>query len=103
MAIGAFVLTIDDGREHLQLRDQEGWMSTVQCGITIVMSVIMTQGIYELTLMKYQCLFCDCWNRLKVGNNGKSSIDWWVFHGAVKLPLINSQSILPATVPDPTG
>jgi hypothetical protein len=85
MDIGAFVLSIDDGREHLQLTDQERWMSNVQCGITIVMSVIMTQEVSELTLTKYQCPFCDCWNRLKVKNNGKSSIDWWVFHGAVQL------------------
>jgi hypothetical protein len=43
MDIGAFVLTIDDGREYLQLTDEEGWMSTVQRGTTIIMSVIMTQ------------------------------------------------------------
>ena len=75
MDIGAFILTIDDGREHVQLTNQEGWMSTIQSGMTIVMSVIMTQETYETTPTKYQCPFCDCWNSLK-GNNRRLSIDW---------------------------
>jgi hypothetical protein len=84
MDIGAFVLTIDDGREHLQLTDQEAWTSTIRGGMTIVMSILMLQEVRETTPTKYQCPFCDCWNKLK-GNNGKSSIDWWVFHGSVQL------------------
>jgi len=84
MDIGAFVLTIDDGREYLQLTDQEGWMNTIRVGMTIVMSIIMSQDVRERTSTKYQCPFCDCWNKLK-GNNGKSSIDWWVFCGSVQL------------------
>jgi len=81
MDTGAFVLTIDDGREYLQLADEEEWTSTVQRGMTIIMSVIMTQlqEGHERSPTKYQCPFCDCWNSLK-GNNGKSSINWWVFH-----------------------
>ena len=73
MDIGAFILTIDDGREYLQLTDEE-WTNTVQSGMTIIMSVIMTQD-YETTSTKYQCPFCNCWNSLN-GNNGKSSINW---------------------------
>jgi hypothetical protein len=78
MDIGAFVLTIDNGRKHLELTDQE-WTSTIQGGMTIVMSIIMTQNIYEKTPREYRCLFCHCWNKLK-GTNGKASIYWWVFH-----------------------
>jgi hypothetical protein len=83
MDIGAFVLTIDDGREHLQLTDQEGWTSTIQCGMTIVMSIVMTQQSYfwEETY-HYKCPFCECWNSLQ-GN--KSWIDWWVSQGSVQL------------------
>ena len=79
MDVGAFVLTVDDGREYLQLTDEEEWTSTIQCGTTIIMSVIMTQLQEEATPTKYQCPFCDRWNSLK-GNSGKSSINWWVFH-----------------------
>ena len=78
MDIGSFVLTIDDGSEHLQLTEQEEWASSIQSGMTIVMSVVMTQGVYAWQ-EEYQCLFCKCRNNLK-GNNGKSSIDWWVFY-----------------------
>ena len=84
MDMGAFVLTIDDGREHLQLTNQEEWTSTIQGGMTIVMSIVMTQEVYEVNRTRYQCPFCDCWNRLK-GHNGKSLIDWWVFHESVRL------------------
>jgi hypothetical protein len=35
MDIGAFVLTIDDGREHLQLANQEGWSRTIRGGMTL--------------------------------------------------------------------
>jgi len=72
MNVGAYVLTIDDGREHFELADQEGWSSTIKCGTTIVMSVIMTEEVYDLTILKkYKCPFCDCWNRL-------SWTTWWV-------------------------
>ena len=84
MDIGAFVLTIDDGREHFQLIDQDGWSSTIRGGITIVMSVKMTQEVDETTPTKYECPFCDCWNELE-GNTGKSSINWWVFQGSVQI------------------
>ena len=87
MDIGAFVLTIDDGREYLQLTDEEGWMSTVQRDMTIIMSVIITQlqEGYEVTsTTKYQCPFCDYWNSLK-GNKGKSSISWWACHWSIRL------------------
>ena len=47
MNIGAFILTIDDGREHLQLRDQEGWSSIIRGGMTIVMSMIVIVRIYH--------------------------------------------------------
>ncbi|KIM45584.1 hypothetical protein M413DRAFT_442249 [Hebeloma cylindrosporum] len=68
---GDCVLAVDDGRKPLQLRDEEGWMNTVQSDMTIVMSITMTQKVfYHRKKMKYQCLFCDYWNRL-VGNNGK--------------------------------
>ena len=42
------------------------------------------QGGYKTTPTKYQCPFCERWNSLK-GNNGKSSINWWVFHWSVQL------------------
>ena len=102
MDIGAYILTIDDGREHLQLTDQEGWASTIQCGMTIVMNIVMSQWFNRAI---YKCPFCECWNSLK-GNNGKSSIDWWVFDGSlqtVMVLLMNSQSILPATIPGQSG
>ena len=60
MDIGAFVLTIDDDREHLQLTDQELWANTIQSGMTIVMSVIMTQNVYEENPTKYKCPCCYC-------------------------------------------
>jgi hypothetical protein len=84
MDIGAFVLTIDDGREYHELMDQEGWTSTIQGGMTIVMSIIMAQEINKRTSREYQCPFCDCRNKLK-GNNGQWSIYWWVFRGSVQL------------------
>ena len=84
MDIGAFVLTIDDGREHFQLTDQDGWTSTIRGGITIVMSVMMTQEVYKTTLTKYHCPFRDCWNELN-GNTGKSSMNWWVIQGCVQI------------------
>ena len=84
MDMGTFVLTIVDGREHLQLTDQDVWTSTIQGGMTIVMSVIMTQQVYETNPTRYQCPFCDCWNGLQ-GNTGKPSIDWLVFHESVQL------------------
>jgi hypothetical protein len=84
MDIGAFVLSIDDGREYHELTDQEGWISTIQGGITIVMSIIMTEKVYKQTPKEYRCPFCDCWNTLK-GNNGTSSIDWWVFCRSIHL------------------
>jgi len=62
-------------KEYVQFTDQEGWTSTVQSGMTIVMSVVITQEAKETTATKYQCPFCDCLNSLKV-NNGKASIDW---------------------------
>ena len=62
-------------KEYVQFTDQEGWTSTVQSGMTIVMSLVMTQEAKETTATKYQCPFCDCLNSLKV-NNGKASIDW---------------------------
>ena len=65
MDIGAFVLTIDDGREHIQLTDQEGCTSTIRGGMTIVMSIIMRQEADNTTPTKYQCLFGDCWNKLR--------------------------------------
>jgi len=103
MDLGAFVLTIDNGREHLELADQEGWTSTIQSGMTIVMSIIMTQVIYGRAPRKCQCPFCDCWNSLK-GNSGKSVIDWWVFHDPFNSDvLMNFQSILQATVPGQNG
>ena len=83
MDIGAFVLTIDDGREHVELTDQEGWKSIIREGMTIAMSVLMTQRGDKRTPTKYQCPFCDFWNKVK-RNNDKSSINWWVFHGAVQ-------------------
>ena len=83
MDIGAFVLTIDDGREHVRLIDQEGWTSTIRDGMTIVMSVIMTQQGEKRTRTKYQCPFCDFWNKLK-RNNGELSINWCVCHGSVQ-------------------
>ncbi|KIM42531.1 hypothetical protein M413DRAFT_444254 [Hebeloma cylindrosporum] len=74
MDISALVLTVDDGREPLQLTDEEGWMNNVQSGMTIVMSVIMLQHTFsrdETIETKYQCPFCDCWNRM----NGRLLID----------------------------
>jgi len=74
MDIGAFVVAIDKGREHIQLKDEERWARTIQSGMTIVMSVIMTQEVYHITPTEYECPFCECWNNLK-GDNGQSSID----------------------------
>jgi len=81
MNIGAFVLTIDDGREHLPLRDQEGWMSMVRGGTTIVMSIIMSQEVRETTPTRYQCPFCNCWNKLRgnrrlIGGSFKDLFKW---------------------------
>ena len=72
MNLNAYVLTIDDGRQLLQVTDQEGWSRIVERNMTIVMSIIMTQAAFR---KKYQCPFCDVWNRLK-DNDEQSSMDW---------------------------
>jgi len=77
MDLGAFVLAIDNGREYLQLTGQDEWERTIQSGMTIVMSVIMTEEVSDRAPRQYECLFCECLNNLK-GDNGQSSIDWWV-------------------------
>ncbi|KAF8954802.1 hypothetical protein BDZ97DRAFT_1765741 [Flammula alnicola] len=71
MDIGAYDLSIDDGKERLQLMNQDTWSSAVQPGTTIVMSVVMVQLAHG---KKYQCPFCDFWNTLQ-NNFGRSSID----------------------------
>lgn len=78
MDIGAYVLTIEDGREYLELTDQEGWSNIIQCGTTVVMNVIMTQmtqEVYERSVTRCKCPFCNCRDGLK-GNDGKSSVTW---------------------------
>jgi len=90
--IGAFVLAIHNGREYFQLTGQDGWERTIQSGMTIVMSVIMTEEVYEAAPTKYECLFCECWNKLK-GDNGQSSIDWWVLWGSVQLWRVHSRTL----------
>jgi len=75
MDIGAYDLSIDDGKEQLQLTTQQAWSSIVQCGTTIVMSVVMAQRAYQ---KEYKCPCCDCWNKLKE-NYGQSRVDWCAF------------------------
>jgi len=84
MDIGAFVLAMNNGRKYIQLTNQEGWDTTIQSGMTIVMSVIITQRVHFLEDKKYQCPFCDCWNGLKA-NNRKSSVDWWGFDRFIQI------------------
>ena len=71
MDIDAFVQTIDDGREHLQLTDQEKWTSTIRGGMTIIMSIVVSQ-LFQQT--KGRCPFCVCWNSMK-GNDEMSLMD----------------------------
>jgi len=100
MNLNAYVLTIDDGRQLLQVTDQEGWSRIVERNMTIVMSIIMTQAAFR---KKYQCPFCDVWNRLK-DNDEQSSMDWWVFCRSLHIVLlIYRQSILQATLPGQAG
>lgn len=70
--IGAYVLTIDDGREQRQLTNEEEWSSVVQRGTTIVMSaVMMVQQTDEKTdekKLEYKCPFCAFWNWQEEGN-----------------------------------
>ena len=77
--IGAYVLTIDDGREQRQLTNEEEWSSVVQRGTTIVMSaVMMVQQTDEKTdekKLEYKCPFCAFWNWQEEGNG--QLIDWW--------------------------
>jgi len=47
MDIGAYDLTIDDGKKQLQLTHQEEWSSAVLRGTTIVMSIVMVQHICD--------------------------------------------------------
>jgi ribosomal protein L37AE/L43A len=63
--IGAYDLTIDDGREQRQLTNQEEWSNAVQRGTTIVMRVVMVQQTNE---KKYKCPFCAFWNWQEEGN-----------------------------------
>jgi len=100
MDIGAYVLAIDDGRQVLRVTDQEGWSNIVERDTTIVMSIIMTQQAHR---KKYQCPFCDVWNRIKE-NHEQSSVDWWVFCRSLYIPLLmHRQSALQATLPGQQG
>jgi hypothetical protein len=72
MDIGAYDLSIDDGREECQLTNQDEWSSTVQHGTTIVMSVIMAHIVDS---ERYNCPFCDSWNELRK-DSWRSSIKW---------------------------
>ena len=72
MDIGAYILSIDDGKEGFELMDQDGWSSLVQRGTTVVMSVVMGQPI---EWAQYKCPFCDIWNKLKE-HGRQSSINW---------------------------
>ena len=74
--IGAYDLTIDDGREQRQLTNQDEWSNVVQRGTTIVMSVVMVQ-LTASDEEKYKCPFCAFWNRQEEGY-GQSSIGWWL-------------------------
>ena len=74
----AFLLTINDGREHLQLTNQEGWTSTIRGGMTVVMSIVISQPFQQT---KDQCPFCVCWNSAK----GNDEMYWWVFYESVQL------------------
>lgn len=40
-------------------------MSTIQCGMTIVMSFVIIQKVYVWCLKGYECPFCDCLNSLR--------------------------------------
>ena len=77
--IGAYDLTIDDGKEQRQITNQEEWSNVVQRGTTIVMSVVMVQETCE---KKYKCPFCAFWNWQDEGS-GQSSIGWWGFNSSL--------------------
>ncbi|KDR68142.1 hypothetical protein GALMADRAFT_161217 [Galerina marginata CBS 339.88] len=68
MNIGAYILSIDDGDEGIQLIDSDAWSNVVGHGTTVVMSIVMRQEFAE---RQYKCPFCYNWNALK----GQSSID----------------------------
>lgn len=55
MDIGAYHLSIDNGKEERQLTD-DNWSSAVQYGTAIVMSVVMTHIVDS---ERYNCPFCD--------------------------------------------
>ena len=76
--IGAYDLTIDDGREQRQITNQEEWLEVVQRGTTIVMSVVMVQETDE---KKYKCPFCAFWNWQE--GYGQFSIEWWDFNSSL--------------------
>ncbi|KAF8147889.1 hypothetical protein B0H34DRAFT_738642 [Crassisporium funariophilum] len=68
MDIGAYILSIDDGDEGIQLMSPDIWSNVVQHGTTVTMSIVMRQEFVE---RKYKCPFCIKWNALR----GQSSID----------------------------
>ena len=76
--IGAYDLTIDDGKEQRQITNQEEWSNVVQRGTTIVMSVVMVQETCE---KKYKCPFCAFWNWQDEGSG--QSIGWWGFNSSL--------------------
>jgi len=79
MKIGAYDLTVDNGRTQHQLINQEEWSSNVQRGTTIVMRVVMMQQTDE---KKYRCPFCEFWNKQEE-DRGQAWIDWWGFHSSL--------------------
>ena len=73
MKIGAYDLTIDDGRAQHQLINQEEWSNNVQRGTTLVMRAVIMQQTDE---KKYKCPFCEFWIQNKQEDHGQAWIDW---------------------------
>jgi hypothetical protein len=75
--IGAYDLTVDDGREERLITNQEEWSGVVQRGTTIVMSVVMLQQTDE---EKYKCPFCSFWNCHELEEGYGQLLEWWGFN-----------------------
>ena len=72
MDIGRYDLSIDDGRQVLQITNDVEW-SRVHPGTTVVMSIILSKP--RVRQREYRCPFCKVWNEVN-GISEHSALDW---------------------------
>ena len=71
--LGAYDLAIDNGRETLEITDQNAW-SSIECGTTIFMNIVLVRGPYGDW---DKCPICDTKNYFH-DYSAKFTIYWCV-------------------------